>query len=101
MPPSTAVHFEVDGVQCTENKGLINVGLNHGWARELRFPVKVHPTAPLEEKKSKVRAHVKFPACAKQAEQLAGEFLQPNCAPCVELYLLLPCSVLFSRTEVS
>lgn len=59
----------MDGVQCTEKKGLVNAGLNAGWPRELRFMTRVPPKSTLEEKKTKVRAHEKFPACAAHAAQ--------------------------------
>jgi len=35
MPPTKPTPFVVDGVQCTIKDGLINVGLNDGWPREL------------------------------------------------------------------
>ena len=45
MPPKAApTLFEVEGVQCSINGGLVNVGLNTGWPRELRFPTRVKPT---------------------------------------------------------
>lgn len=65
MAPKKVANFDVDGVACTIKDGLVNVGLNAGWPRELRFPMKVKSapgTDPLEDAKSKVRAHVKFAA---------------------------------------
>ena len=60
MPPKKELRgFQVDGVQCTVKDGLVNVGLNAGWPRHLRFPMKVKSTDGLVEK---VRAHVKFAA---------------------------------------
>lgn len=59
MPKKTPTPFEVDGVQCTEKDGLVNVGLNSGVPSSLRFPVKVKPT---DDRDSKVRSHAKFPA---------------------------------------
>ena len=63
-PKKTPTNFDVDGVVCTVNNGLVNAGLNSGWPRELRFPVKVKPDTPLDDVKSKVREHPKFAAIA-------------------------------------
>ena len=73
-PKAAPTPFEVDGVQCTVKAGLVNVGLNAGWPRELRFPVKVKPTATLDETKEKVRAHDKFAA-------LVAHATPPACQP--------------------
>lgn len=64
-PKAAPKHFQVDGVECTMSKGLVNVGLNANapWERTGRFPIKLVPTDVTEEQwKERVRQHPKFAA---------------------------------------
>jgi hypothetical protein len=73
MPPkATPKPFEVDGVDCTvDRNGLVNVGLNAGWDRGDRFPVKAKPGSDVETMRAKVREHHKFARLAARAAAAA------------------------------
>ena len=72
MPPKKApTLFEVDGVRCSVKDGLVNVGLNEGWPRELRFPMRVKPTEDVDSVSDKVRSHDKFAALLAHAARAA------------------------------